>query len=147
MRSRNARSLNGGVTIAITASAKKVPNRPSESTTEIARPPTASNGRSAGESDRSVMRAAVDSQRPEREVLRVQVVLEVEDAREAGTVPERVFPRAVGVLGPQQVFDPARHRGSGRPPGREQAEQRPGGLARRRLPCAGQRVVDVALAW
>src|SRR5437867_9067117 len=146
MRSTNARTLNGGVTIAISASTKKVPKRPSESTTEMVQPPTASNGRSAGESGRSAMRAAVDSQRPEREVLRIQMVLQIEHAREPGAVPERVLPRAVGVLGSEQILNAARHGGSGCAPGREEAEQRPGGLARRRLAGAGERVVVVALA-
>src|SRR5438093_9773633 len=140
MRSTNARTLNGGVTIAISASAKKVPKRPSESTTERVQPPTASNGRSAGESGRSAMLAAVDSQRPEREVLRVQVVLEIEDAREPGAVPERVLPRAIGVLGSQEILDAARHGGAGRAPRREEAEERPGGLARRRCAGAGARL-------
>src|SRR5438874_2600921 len=146
MRSMNARSLNGGVTMATSASTKNVPKRPSESTTEMVRPPTASNGRSAGASGRSAMHAAVDSQRPEREVRRVQVVLEVEDAREAGAVPERVLPRAIGVLGSQEILDAARHGGAGRAPRREEAEERPGGLARRRFAGAGERVVVVALA-
>src|SRR6266403_1585177 len=101
IRSTNARILNGGVTRAARASAKKAPNRPRESTTPIVQPPTASKGRSAGASGRSGMRAAVDSQRPEREVLSVQMVLQVEDPREARAVPERVFPRAVVALRPQ----------------------------------------------
>src|SRR5262249_4536106 len=94
IRSMNARSLNGGVARATSASAKKAPNRPRESTTAIVRSPTASKGRSAGASGRSGMRAAVDSQRPEREILGVQVVLQVEDARKARSVPQGVFPRA-----------------------------------------------------
>src|SRR3989475_4138214 len=146
MRSRNARTLNGGVTIATSASAKKVPNRPSESTTEMVQSPTASNGRSAGESGRSVMRAAVDSQRPEREVLRVHVVFQIEDAREARAVPERVLPRAVGLLSPQEVVDAAGDGRSARAAGGEESEQGPGGLAWRRLAGAGERVVVVALA-
>src|SRR6266850_948243 len=107
IRSTNARNLNGGVTRTARASAKKAPNRPRESTTAIVQPPTASKGRSAGASGRSGMRAAVDSQRPEREILGVQMVLQVEDAREACPVPERVFPRAVVALRPQEVVDPA----------------------------------------
>src|SRR5262245_46065501 len=102
IRSTNARSLNGGVRSAARASAKKVPKRPSESTTAMVQPPTASNGRSAGASGRSGMRSAVDSQRPEREILGVQVVLQVEDPREARAVPQRVFPRAVVALRAQE---------------------------------------------
>src|SRR5262250_350051 len=98
MRSTNARSLNGGVTRAASASARNVPNRPRESTRAIVQPPTASNGRSAGASGGSGMRAAIDSQRPEREILGVQVVLQIEDARKARPVPEGVFPRAVVAL-------------------------------------------------
>src|SRR5438552_1039083 len=89
---------------------------------EPARPVTMS----AAASGRSAMHAAVDSQRPEREVRRVQVVLEVEDAREAGAVPERVLPRAIGALSSQEILDAARHGGAGRAPRREEAEERPG---------------------
>src|SRR5215475_5570869 len=96
-----ARHLNGGVASATSASMKKVPNRPRDSTTAIVHPPTASKGRSAGASGRSGMRAAVDSQSPEREILGVHVVLQVEHARKARAVPERVDPRAVVALAPQ----------------------------------------------
>src|SRR5215510_8579105 len=105
MRSRNARSLNGGVTSAPSASPKKVPKRPSASTTPIVQPPTRSKGRSAGATGRSGMRAAVDSQGPEREVVGVQVVLEIEDPRESSSVPVGVLPRAVVPLRPQQIVD------------------------------------------
>src|SRR5215813_6403886 len=114
IRSTNARSLNGGVASAARASAKKAPNRPRESTSAIVRPPTASNGRSAGASGGSGMRAAIDSQRPEREILGVQMVLQVEDAREPGAVPERVVPRAVVALRSQKIIDAALHRGPAR---------------------------------
>src|SRR5437867_10822839 len=107
IRSTNARSLNGGVSSAARASPKKLPNRPSESTIAIVQPPTASKGRSPGASGRSGMRAAVDSQRPEREILGVQMVLQVEDARKARSVPERVFARPVLALRPQQISDAA----------------------------------------
>src|SRR4030088_3450007 len=146
MRPTNARSLNGGVTRAASASAKKVPNRPRESTTAIVQPPTASKGRSAGASGRSGMRPAVDSQRPEREVLGVQVVFQIEDPREARAVPEGVRPRAVVALSPQEIVDAALARGAPRAPRREQAQQRPRGLARDRLAHAGERIVVVALA-
>src|SRR5439155_2852553 len=146
MRSMNARGLNGGVTSAASASAKKVPNRPRDSTTAIVQPPTASKGRSAGASGRSGMRPAVDSQRPEREVLGVQVVLQVEDPREARPVPQRIRPRAVVALIPQKIVDAPLDRGAARAPGREKPQQRPGGLTRDRLAHAGERVVFVALA-
>src|SRR6266403_1362545 len=122
MRPTNARSLNGGVTRAASASAKKVPNRPRESTTAIVQPPTASKGRSAGASGSSGMRPAVDSQRPEREVLGVQVVLQIENPREARAVPESVRPRAVVALSPQQVVDAALDRRAARAAGREESQ-------------------------
>src|SRR5215510_12850697 len=146
MRSRNARSLNGGVTSAPSASPKKVPKRPSASTTPIVQPPTRSKGRSAGATGRSGMRAAVDSQSPEREVVGVEVVFQVEDPRESGSVPVGVIPRAVGSLRPQQVVDAAHDCRTAGTAGGEEPEQRPRGLARRRLAHAGELVVVVALA-
>src|SRR5262245_24717921 len=122
IRSTNARTLNGGVKSAARASAKKMPNRPSASTTAIAQPPTASKGRSAGASDRSGMRSAINSQRPEREILGVQVVLQVEDPREARAVPERVFPRPVLALRAQEVVDAALHGRATRAAGGEQPQ-------------------------
>src|SRR5215467_233666 len=145
IRSTNARNLNGGVSAA-RASAKKVPNRPSESTTAIVQPPTASKGRSAGASGRSGMRPAVDSQRPEREILGVQMVLQVEDARKARAVPECVFPRAVVALCSQQVVDAALDGRAARAAGREEAEECPRGLTRNRFADAGELVILVALA-
>src|SRR5207247_9693258 len=56
------------------------------------------------ERTRSSTRAAVDAERPEREVLRVQVVLEHEHAREAGPVPEGIRPRAVRPLRVEEVL-------------------------------------------
>src|SRR5215813_10985336 len=145
IRSTNARSLNGGVASAARASAKKAPNRPRESTSAIVRPPTASKGRSAGASGRSGMRAAVDSQRPEREILSVQVVLQIEDTGKARAVPQRVLPRAVVTLVLEQIVDAALDRRTARAAGREEPEQRPRGLARKRLADAGERVVFIAL--
>ena len=87
----------------------------------IVQPPTASKGRSAGASGGSGMRAAIDSQRPEREILGVQMVLQVEDPREACPVPERVLPRAVVALRPQEIV---RHRA--RRPGRSYGRPRRG---------------------
>src|ERR1044071_8915037 len=95
MRPSSGHSLNGGVTSATSAWPKKLPKRPRDSTSSVAHRPRPSNGRSAGVSTGSVMHAelAVHAQRPEREVARVEVVLEVEHAREAGPVPERVLPQ------------------------------------------------------
>src|SRR5258705_7436539 len=142
----NARTLNGGVTAAPSASPKKVPNRPSESTTPIVKPPTASNGRNVGAIGRSGMRASVDSQGPEGEVVGVEVVLQVEDPREAGSVPEGGLPRAVVPLRSQEVVDAAHDRRAASAAGGEEPEQRPRGLARPRLAHAGELVVVVALA-
>src|SRR5436309_4535591 len=146
MRSTNARILNGGVTSAASASAKNVPNRPRESTTAIVQPPTASKGRSPGASGRSGMRAAVDSQRPEREILGVQMVLQVEDPRKARSVPERVFPRPVLALRPQQIIDAALDGRATRATRGKETKERPRGLTRNRLAHAGELVVVVALA-
>src|SRR5262245_34484612 len=146
MRSRNARSLNGGVTRAPSASPKKIPNRPSESTTAIVQPPTRSKGRSAGATGHSGMRPAVDSQGPERKVVGVEVVLQVEDPRESGSAPVGVLPRAVVPLRPQQIVDAAHDCRAAGAPGGEEPEQRPRGLAGRRLTHAGELVVVVALA-
>src|SRR5262245_45127768 len=129
IRSRKARHLNGGVASAASASTKKMPNRPRDSTIPMVHPPTASKGRSAGASGGSGMRAAVDSQGPEREILGVHVVLQIEDARKSRAVPQCVVPRAVVALVPEQVVDAALHRRPARATGREQSQQRPGGLA------------------
>src|ERR1700752_5375831 len=146
IRSRKARHLNGGVASAASASTKKVPNRPRDSTAPMVHPPRASKGSSAGASGRSGRRAAVDSQGSEREILGVQVVLQVEDARKSRSVPQRVVPGAVVALVPQKVIDAALPRGPARATGREQSQQRPGGLARQRLADTRERVVLVALA-
>src|SRR5690242_5961644 len=107
MRPSSGHSLKGGVTRAATAWPKKVPKRPRDWTNPMAHRPRPSNGLRAGVTTGSVMHAelAVHAQRPEREVARVEVVLEIEHAREAGAVPERVLPRAVGPLGAEQVAD------------------------------------------
>src|SRR5882762_465627 len=100
MRPISGHTLKGGVTRAATACARNPPKRPSDSTIAMAHRPSPSNGRSAGASGRSVMHAqlAVHAESPQREVGGVQVVLEVEHPREAGPVPERVLPAAVGPL-------------------------------------------------
>jgi len=68
------------------------------------------------------MRAAVDAQRPEREVAGVEMVLEIEDAREAGTVPEEVFPGTVWPLRAQQIGNTVVDRGAGRPTKKERRD-------------------------
>src|SRR2546428_11009360 len=112
MRSTKARTLNGGVTIVARASNMNVPKRPSASTTPLAQRPRASNGTSGRAGGRSAMHdAAIHSQRPQRKVLGIEVVLEHEDARESRPVPERVLPRALGLLRPQQMGDAPLDRG------------------------------------
>src|SRR6185295_3981941 len=89
---------------------------------------------------------AVDAEGPQREVLGVEVVLEEEHAREAGAVPERIVPPAVRPLRAQQVLD-ARLDGRARSGADgEQAQQRPGGLARDGGSPPGQLGLAVALA-
>src|SRR6185503_16376771 len=88
---------------------------------------------------------AVDAEGPQREVLGVEVVLEEELAREAGAVPERIVPPAVGALRAQQVLDAGLHGRARGGADREQPEQRPGGLARNGGPAAGQLRFVVAL--
>src|SRR5258705_4411844 len=92
------------------------------------------------------MRAAIDSQRPEREILGVQMVLQVEDPREACPVPERVLPRAVVTLRSQEIVHTALDSRAARTAGREEAQEGPRGLTRNRLAHAGQLVVIVAIA-
>src|SRR3990172_9530 len=170
MRERNAQSLNGGVRSAARASTRNAPKRPSASTTSSACRPRASSGRSVSGRAGSVMSGgggggpppprgggggggggscgggAVAPQRPEGEVLRVEVVLQVEDAREPRPVPERVGPAAVGLLRAEQVLDAALDHGPARPPRGEEREQRPRRLAGRRGADAGERGAVVALA-
>src|SRR2546429_620451 len=112
---------------------------------EAARPVTTLAG-SPGASGRSGMRAAVDSQRPEREILGVQMVLQVEDPRKARSVPERVFPRPVLALRPQQIIDAALDGRATRATRGKETKERPRGLTRNRLAHAGELVVVVALA-
>src|SRR5439155_1389645 len=100
----------------------------------------------AGAAAQSCLSAAVDPQCPEGKVLRVEVILEVEDARESRPVPEPVLPRAVAPLRPAEVFDAALDGAAARAPGREEAEQSPGRLAGRRLADPGELGVGVALA-
>src|SRR5207253_7200698 len=86
-------------------------------------------GRPSSRKTRSCRRAPVYPEGPEGEVLRVEVILEVEDTRETRAVPERVFPRAVRGLRVDQIADPLLHGLSLRPPRREEAQERPRRLA------------------
>src|ERR671937_3132893 len=104
MRPSSGHSLKGGVSRAARAWPRKPPKRPSDSTRKVVHRPRPSNGRSAGATGCSVMHGergpacaqrAIDAERPEREVGGVQVVLEVEDPRKAGAVPEWIVPAAV----------------------------------------------------
>src|SRR5262249_45524543 len=99
MRSTNARSLNGGVTRVASVRTKNVPKRPSETTMSTAHRPRASKGtRTAGKGRSAMHLAAIHAECPQREVLRVQVVVQHEHAREPRAVPPRVFPGAVRPL-------------------------------------------------
>src|SRR5947208_574019 len=105
MRSMNARSLNGGVTRMAMAYPRNAPKRPSDSTMRRVQAPRVSNGRrtigsrsvmrqaaAARDPRRSGIAAAIHSECPEGEVLRVQVVLQEEHPRKARAVPERILP-------------------------------------------------------
>src|SRR5258706_16254208 len=148
MRPSSGHSLKGGVTRAARPWARKLPKRQSESTNSVAHRPRPSNGRSAGATAGSVMHAelAVHPERPEGKVARVEVVLQIEDAREARAVPERVLPGAVRPLRAQQVADAVVDRRSRRVAGGEERQQRPRGLTGDRRPAPGQLGLDVALA-
>src|SRR5256885_16361537 len=103
-----ARVLNGGVTIENSASPKKPPKRPRASTSSIVRRPMASKGRTtAGTAGSAIEGALVHPESPEGEIFRVEVILQHEDAREAGAVPERIVPAAIGALAVEQMADAA----------------------------------------
>src|SRR5438445_3919322 len=86
-------------------------------------------GRPSSRKTPSRRRAPVYPESPEREVLRVEVILEVEDTREARAVPQRVFPRAIRGLRLDQIADALLDRLSLRPPRREETQERPRCLA------------------
>src|SRR5262245_1983686 len=153
MRPRKAPTLRGVVNMVNSASPRKVPKRPRDSTTSTALRPIASNGRKTSGSGGAVMpmvetaeapscgavprrrppscsAVPIHAQRPEGEVLRVVVVLEEEHARKPRAVPARVHPRPVGALAVEQVGDAALHGPTSRHPGREQAEEGPRRLTR-----------------
>src|SRR3972149_2538441 len=127
-----------------TAGPPKASEPPPCSGTKTWRPSAPAEARSQARPTRpSRCRAPVHAQRPEREILRVQVVLEVEDPREARAVPERIFPGAVGVLPVDQVTDALLDRRPAGAPSGEEGQQRPGRLARKGLAASGQIVVLV----
>src|SRR5262249_17340596 len=82
--------------------------------------------------------APIDAERPQGKVLRVEVILQVEDAREPRAVPERIFPATVALLRLDQIPDAAIDSRSVAATCREEPEQRPRRLARDRFPTAGE---------
>src|SRR5262245_29234410 len=87
-RPTRAPHLKGGVTIEARAIPKKVPKRPSDWREATTAAPRRSKGRSAAGTGCSVIKAAaIDPQRPKWKVRGVQVVLQHEDAGEAGAIP------------------------------------------------------------
>src|SRR3984893_5609521 len=100
-------------------------------------------GRPSSRKTPSRRRAPVYSEGPEREVLRVEVILEIEDTREAGAIPQRVFPRAIRGLRLDQIPDTLFHRVALCPSRREETQERPGRLAGNVLAATRQRLVLV----
>src|SRR6185436_15474097 len=91
----------------------------------------------------SSARSPISAQGPEWKVLGIQVVLEIEDARKAGAVPQGIGPRPLLALRVEKVLDAALHRGPLGAPGGEEPQQRPRGLARDGLAAARPRRVLV----
>src|SRR5512145_3483118 len=141
-----ASTLKGVVATEARAIPKKVPKRPSEPRTATAAAPRRSRERSTAGTGCSLIKAvAIDPQRPEWEILGVQVILQHEDAREAGAVPEVVLPGTVVTLGGDEVLDaPLECRPL--PAGGQQRQQRPRRLRRNGLAPSGQLGAVVALA-
>src|SRR5207249_2753758 len=96
-----------------------------------ARPVTISAA-STGPSSRISESALVHPESPEGEIFRVEVVLQHEDPREAGAVPERIVPAAIGALAVEQMADAALDDVGAGPTRREERKQCPRRLARRR---------------
>src|SRR5262245_16812882 len=71
------------------------------------------------------------------------MVLEIEDSRESRAVPQRIFPGAVGTLAVDEEAHTLLDGRAVRTPHREEAEERPGGLARDGLTTSGPFVVLV----
>src|SRR5262245_17273942 len=145
-RATKAPPVRGGVTRAPRACPRKAPNRPSDARTPSVPAPIRSKGRnSAGTAWSAMPCAAVRSQRPEGKVAGVVVVLEEEDAWEAGAVPERILPAPTRLLRADQVLDAAL-RGRPHGPGRQEPEHRPRRLTRCRGALPGPLGMIIALA-
>src|SRR5262245_14715102 len=152
------RALNGGTTAHRSASARNTPKRPrAERVSRPKRPrpwteprtsePTISTGRVCRGAPAGLPREpAPHPEGPQRKVVGVEVVLQVEDPREAGSVPERVPPTAVGALSPEQELDAALDRGGVRPSRSHQAEQGPSGLTGSRHPASLEPDLRVGVA-
>src|SRR2546425_10922704 len=129
------------------ASKKKLPKRPRTSMSSIVLRPMISNGRTTtGTAGSAIEGAPERPERPQGEIFRVEVVLQHEHARKPGTVPERVVPPTVGALGVEEVADAALDGVGAGTAGREERQQRPRRLARRRRPPAGEAGLVVTLA-
>src|SRR5688500_20277473 len=74
------------------------------------------------------------------------MVLQIEDAREAGAVPQRIVPAAVRALGGEEVLDATLDRRLARHARGEEAQERPRGLARSRDAGARELRPDVRIA-
>src|SRR5262245_32392482 len=146
-RPTRAPHLKGGVTNEARAIPKKVPKRPSDWREATTAAPRRSKGRSAAGTGCSVIKAAaIDPQRPKWKVRGVQVVLQHEDAGEAGAIPVPILPGAILLLRRHEVRDPPLQRGAPGSAGGKQREQRPRRLRRGGLAASGQLGTLVALA-
>src|SRR5215467_7038515 len=106
----------------------------------------ASKGRMTdGTAGSAIEGALIHPERPEGEIFGVEVVLQHEDAGEPGAVPERVVPPAVRTLAVEEMPDATLDGLRARTTGREEGEQRPRRLARRRRTTAGEAGIVVAL--
>src|SRR5438034_650991 len=105
-----------------------------------------SESATAGPAGSAIEGALVHPESPEGEIFRVEVVLQHEDPREAGAVPERIVPAAIGALAVEQMADAALDDVGAGPTRREERKQCPRRLARRRRSPSGQARVVVALA-
>src|SRR5437870_1655244 len=81
----------------------------------------------------SAHQARVATERHEREVVPVEMVAEVEVARESRAREEPLLPRPVRTLAADEPGNTALHRLAPRAVGRQQPEQCPGSLRRRAL--------------
>src|SRR6185312_12784054 len=104
----------------------------------------------SGRGWRRALAAAIGGQRPQRKVGAVAVILQVEDAGEAGRGIAGMLPEAVGLLRATQILDATRDRRLLVAAHRQQRDQRPGTLVGSALEApTGQRrilVTVIALA-